>query len=125
MHQAKRCGTDNCRKYYWYNYVWLNRKKIVCVSLEQIDILFVTNSVGFEKSFLKHHEYLHFRAHVSSAAVIYTVLQIHKKTKEKFPLNVDYFTTLYRDARFLLLAMREFGMKEEIEIGDEISDIAL
>ena len=38
---------------------------------------------------------------------------------------MDYFSKVYRDARFLFLAMREFGPNEIIEIGNEISDESL
>ena len=36
--------------------------------------LFVTDTIGFEKQFLIHHERLHFRRYLSSAAVLYTVV---------------------------------------------------
>ena len=40
------------------------------------------------------------------------------------PYSDDYFATSYRDARFLMLAMREMG-HEKIIIGDEIRNEAL
>ena len=109
---------------YWHNYFWESGNKVSCVALESVDLIFVTNKIAFEKQFLFHHEHLHFRAQMSSAAVIYTIQKQYQALNEKFPYNIDYFATIYRDARFLMLTMREIG-HETIVIGSEISDEAL
>ena len=110
---------------HWYNYIYENKNKISCVTIDDAEYIFVTNSAGFDKEFLEHHELLHFRAHMSSAAVVYAVMKIFEKQSKKFSYHHDYFSALYRDARFLMLAMSEFGQGQVIEIGNEISDSAL
>ena len=94
---------------HWYNYIYENEKQISCINIDDAEYLFVTNTAGFDKNFLTHHENLHFRAHMSSASVVYAVWKIFEKQKIKFPNTLDYFSVIYRDARFLMLAMSEFG----------------
>ena len=74
-HQVKRCGRTHCRKTYWYNYSYEDGDKVNCLSLQEAEYIFVSNTAGFDKNYLIDREHLHFRAHISAAAVVYTIIQ--------------------------------------------------
>lgn len=70
-HRPKQCTSRNCRATYAYNFRWENSKKVNVLSLEDLeeDMLFVSSTKAFSLQYLRYHEELLFRGHVSTRAI--------------------------------------------------------
>ena len=63
-----------------YNYRWEHGQKVNTVCLEDLtdDVLFINSKKAFSIKYLKYHEELFFRGHLSSAAVSHAYRTVHE-----------------------------------------------
>jgi hypothetical protein len=124
QHIRKRC---RCGMSYSHNFTWVGGSKVNTVNLNMVDALFVSSSVGFTKTFLEYHVRLHYRGYLSSRAILWAgngcIWDSHCVD--------DRWWKSFNDARFLLVAMKEFeGLPDHkhlhaLRIGEVIPEVAL
>lgn len=102
IHVTKRCVRKACRRTHCYNYRWQSGSKYNNVDLCEIDVLFVTSKLAFEKRFLQYHCSLQFRGFVSARAIAWACRDSLLGSGLPRHWHVNY-----EDARFLFTAMSE------------------
>ena len=66
---SKRCGKMRCRTRHWYNYRLVDGEKKYFDDGRVGGVIFINSSVGFDVTFLRYVQQLHFYGYVSFAAV--------------------------------------------------------
>ena len=127
MHEQKQCTSRNCRTCYGYNYRWEHGQKVNTVCLEDLtdDVLFINSKKAFSIKYLKYHEELFFRGHLSSAAVSHAYRTVHEDAEAHI---LSQFHKLHGNALFYFMSLRELeplGVHQSIVIDDELSDAHL
>ena len=104
---------------YAYNFAWVGGKKFNTVALSDIDVVFVSVPWAFDKKYLEYHEALHYRGCLSTRALSWA-------TGAVFVPEVSVtgrFRERYQSARFLFLAMQEFGDMKDAGCDDFLQNI--
>ena len=127
IHEQKQCSARNCRTCYGHNYRWENGKKINTVALADLtdDVLFINSKKAFSVKYLKYHEELFFRGHLSSAAVSHAYHTVHEDADAHI---LSHFHKLHGNAIFYFMAIRELealDVHQSIVIDDELNDAHL
>ena len=132
QHEAKRCSSRSCRMTFHYNFCWVGGRKMNTVVLSDVDVLFATSVLAFEKTYLAYNESCQFRGVLSARAIEWASF------KELFlgPEREGLRTRLdreYNTAKMLYLYMKEFEamdmglnagphLTKEIDVGADISE---
>ena len=127
LHEQKVCTSRNCRTSYGHNYKWENGKKINTIGIQQLgnSVLFVNSKKAFTLNFLKYHEELMFRGHVSALAVEHAYFATHSPHMSSENDIIVDFRKLYHTGLFYYLALKEFQPLDRhlsIVIDDEVPD---
>ena len=124
--KPKQCSSRACRTVYGYNYMWEDGKKVNVVSNDDLvdGVLFVTSKCAFRLDYLKYHEQLMFRGHLSTRAIAHAYSSVFQMDA----MSLDRFRTAHENAVFYDMAIRELekvGMHKGIVIGNELTDEAV
>jgi hypothetical protein len=109
-----------------YNFSVLDggRKKNTCAVGDLVDdVLFVSVSHCFTLRYLRYHEALFFRGYVTSHSVAWAYKDVFGRSDVACDFNKQH-----ADGLFYFMAMQELesvGKHQAIEVGNEVSDVAL
>ena len=132
LHKPKQCTSRSCRATYGYNFRWeSNQKKMNILGIEDLqdDILLVSSTKAFSLQYLRFHEELFLRGHISIRAIEHaykTVFGIHN-TEDECNVVVRIHK-LHQIIIFYHLALQEFqniGVHNNRMIDDEIANDTL
>ena len=105
---------------YAYNFAWVGGRKFNTVALSDIDVVFVSMHWAFDKKDLEYHDALHYRGCLSTHALLWAT---GAALVPEASTVTACFRKRYQGARFLFLAMQEFGDMKDAGCDDFLQTI--